>query len=75
MRASWKGYFRLGSLAAPVKLYSATRSAAPKTVQLHKSDHSPITRQTICLKDGEELQENDIIRAVEHKGRLINKCR
>ena len=68
MRASWKGYLRLGDLMMPVRLYSATRSISPRFVQLHAEDHEPIRRVTLCSRDGEQLTEGDIVRAVEYAG-------
>lgn len=71
MRASWKGYFRIGDVMMPVKLYAATRSVGPHFIQLHATDHSPVTRVTICLQDGEEIDENEIVRAAEYDGKYI----
>lgn len=71
MRASWSGHFRLGNVILPVKLFSATRDVGPQFVQLHAEDHSPVTRLTVCLQDGEELSEKDLIKAAEHDGSYI----
>jgi DNA end-binding protein Ku len=71
MRASWKGYFRIGDVMLPVKLYAATRTVGPRFIQLHAVDHSPVTRVTICLQDGEELKEDEIVRAAEYDGKYI----
>lgn len=70
-RASWKGYFRLGNLAIPVKLYAATMPAGPDFVQVHKTDMAPVKRQLICSIDGDVLAPGDIIRAVEHDGKYV----
>lgn len=71
MRASWKGYFRIGDVMMPAKLHAATRSVGPHFIQLHAVDHSPITRVTVCLQDGEELTEDDIVRAAEYDGSYV----
>lgn len=71
MRASWKGYFRIGDLTMPVRLYSATRSISPNFVQLDTKDHLPVKRVTVSAKDGKKLNEDDIVRAIEHEGRFI----
>jgi DNA end-binding protein Ku len=71
MRASWKGYFRIGDVMMPVRLYAATRSTAPRFVQLHAEDHSPVQRVTICMKDGEEVTDGDIVRAAEYEGGYV----
>jgi len=71
MRASWSGHFRLGNVMLPVKLFSATRDVGPRFAQLHAADHSPITRMTVCLQDGEELGEKDLVKAAEHDGSYV----
>ena len=71
MKASWSGYFRVGELTLPMRLYSGTQSVSPKFVQLHATDHAPVARIAKCKKDGEELHPNDIVRAVEHNGKMI----
>lgn len=71
MRASWKGYFRIGTMVMPVRLYAATRSVAPHFVQLHAKDHSRVRRMIVCMQDGKELSERDIVRAAEYEGRLV----
>jgi DNA end-binding protein Ku len=71
MRASWKGYFRIGDVMMPVKLHTATRTVGPHFIQLHAADHSPVTRVTVCLQDGEELSEDDIVRAAEYEGTYV----
>lgn len=70
-RASWKGYFRIGNVVMPVRLYTATRSITPHFVQLHAKDHAPVQRITVCMKDGEELKDGDIVRAAEYDGKYI----
>jgi DNA end-binding protein Ku len=71
MKASWNGYFRVGELTLPMRLYSGTQSIAPKFVLLHAEDHSPIARINKCKKDGEELHPKDIVKAVEHNGKYL----
>lgn len=70
-RASWKGYFRIGDLMMPVRLFTATRSLTPRYVHLHADDNAPVRRLTVCSKDGEQLADGDIIRAVEYAGKYI----
>ena len=71
IRASWRGYFRIGDLVVPVRLYGAARSSAPHFIQLHAEDHEPVRRVTLCAKDGEQLTEGDIVRAVEYAGAYV----
>ena len=70
-RASWKGYFRIGNVVMPVRLYAATRSIIPHFIQLHRKDHSPVQRVTVCMKDGEKLKDGDIVRAAEYDGKYV----
>jgi DNA end-binding protein Ku len=71
MRASWRGYVRIGDVMFPVKLYSGVRSVTPQYIRLHAKDHSPITQIITCQKDGEQLESSDVIRAVEVNGKYI----
>lgn len=71
MRASWNGYFKLADVVLPVRLYSAITSSLPSFIQVHGRDHAPVRRVTVCSKDGEELSADDIVRAVEHDGKMI----
>lgn len=70
-RASWKGFLRIGNVTLPVRLYGATRSVAPRFIQLHAIDHAPVRRVTVCAQDGEEVSDGDIIRAAEYDGKYI----
>lgn len=71
MRASWKGNFRIGDVIFPVKLYSATRSIAPHFTQLDSKDRLPVKRVAISSKDGRQLKEDEIIKAVEYEGKMV----
>lgn len=71
MRASWSGYIRIANMMFPVRLFSGIKSTAPQYVRLHAADYSPITQVIRCQKDGEELQADDIIRAVEIDGKYV----
>lgn len=66
MRATWNGYFALGQLVLPVKLYSATKPDTPRFVQLHAQDHGAVSHKIVCLIDGQEIKQEDLIRAVKH---------
>ncbi len=70
MKASWNGYFRLGDLTVPIRLFSATRSAGPKFVQIDSIEHKPITR-VAKSKSGKELKSDEIHRAIELDDRYI----
>jgi DNA end-binding protein Ku len=71
MRASWSGYFKLGDLTIPVRLFSAVHSVAPHFIQLHATDHAPVARVLRCMQDGEDLEMEDIVRAVEYEGGYV----
>lgn len=71
MRASWKGYFRIGEVTVPVRLYAATRSMAPHFVQLDAKNHAPVRRVTINAEDDRELADGDIVRAAEYDGTFV----
>jgi DNA end-binding protein Ku len=71
MKASWSGYFRVGELTVPMRLFAGTQSVSPRFVQVHAADHSPITRVSKCKKDGHELSPAEIVKAVERDGKLI----
>ena len=71
MRASWKGYFRIGDVVMPVRMYAATRSMNLRFVQLDAKTHSPVQRVTISTSDGRELTDDEIVRAVEYEGTFV----
>ena len=61
----------MGTLAVPMRLYNAVRSIGPNFVQLHKHDHSPLSRAYICKKEGKEIEYKDIVRAAEYEGGFV----
>jgi DNA end-binding protein Ku len=72
MRASWQGYIALGQLGIPARLYSASKKSAPKFVQLHEKDSSPVERVLKCRAENHEISHREIVRAVEYEpGRFI----
>lgn len=71
MRASWKGYFRIGDVVMPVRMYAATRSMNLRFVQLDAKTHSPVQHVTVSASDGRELTDDEIIRAVDYEGTLV----
>jgi Uncharacterized conserved protein len=71
VRASWKGYFRIGDVVMPVRLYAATRSINLRFVQLDAKTHSPVQRVTVSTSDGRELTDDEIVRAVDYEGTLV----
>lgn len=70
MKASWNGYFRLGDLTVPMRLFSAVRSTGPKFAQVDAKDLLPVTR-VAKSKSGKELKADEMTRVIEHEGKYI----
>lgn len=64
MKATWNGFLTLGDIAMPVRLYTAVRSTAPRYVQIHAPDHSPVERLYKCQDEGREISPDEVARAV-----------
>jgi DNA end-binding protein Ku len=62
-----------GLVSIPVKLHSATRSAAtPHFHLLHKKDGSRLREQYVCAKEGKVVGRNEIVKGYEFsKGRYV----
>lgn len=55
-----------GLVAIPVKLYTATQSAGQISFNmLHKDCGSRLKQQYVCLKDGEVVERDDIVKGYE----------
>jgi DNA end-binding protein Ku len=55
-----------GLVAIPVKLYSATRSTGSIHFNLlHKKDGSRLKQQYVCLKEGDVVEREDIVKGYE----------
>lgn len=65
MRASWQGFITIGQLGVPVRLYSASRSARPRFVQLSEKDGKPVQRVLRSSVTHKEVKPDEVIRAVE----------
>ena len=65
-RAYWKGYFKLSLVACPVKLYSATSSAAARISfnQLHKDTHNRLQQKLFDPELG-EVARADIVKGYQ----------
>ncbi|HVS58124.1 MAG TPA: Ku protein [Candidatus Saccharimonadales bacterium] len=64
-RASWQGFITIGQLGVPVRLYSASRSARPRFVQLSEKDGKPVHRVLRSSVTHEEVRADEVVRAVE----------
>ena len=55
-----------GLVAIPVKLYSATQSTGQISFNmLHKGCGSRLKQQYVCLKDGQVVERDDIVKGYE----------
>ena len=55
-----------GLVAIPVKLYSATQSTGQISFNmLHKDCGSRLKQQYVCLKDGQVVERDDIVKGYE----------
>jgi DNA end-binding protein Ku len=62
-----------GLVSVPVKLFSASESAAAVSFNwLHKKDSSRLKQQYVCAKDGEKVEKDDMIKGYEFaKGQYV----
>ncbi|MEV0603210.1 Ku protein [Streptomyces sp. NPDC050315] len=61
MRSIWNGSISFGLVSIPVKMYSATDSAAAVSfVQIHEKDGGRIRYRKVCELDGEEVSQDEI---------------
>lgn len=67
MKAAWQGYVALGRLGIPVRLYNGMQSNAPKFVQLHMLDNSPVSRELACKAEGRPIPYGEVVRGVEYE--------
>lgn len=65
-RAIWRGTISFGMVNIPVKLYTATESQDVSFRQLHIEDHSPIKYVKKCAADGQELENDEIVKGYEY---------
>jgi DNA end-binding protein Ku len=72
VKSIWNGSISFGLVNIPVKLYSATEQKKTKTRLLHKEKLSPIRYKKWCDDCTEEVQNDEIVRAIEvSKGRYV----
>lgn len=71
-RAIWKGVVHIGTLALPVKLYSAVQEQSIHFRLLHKTDHQPVQQQLISSESGEVVDRKSVRKAYPvSRGRLV----
>ncbi|MFN2433008.1 MAG: Ku protein [Gemmatimonadota bacterium] len=72
MRSLWKGHISFGLVNIPVKLYSAVSKEELSFRFLHAEDHSPISYERVCEREGKEVPWEDIVRGYEYeKGKFV----
>lgn len=67
MHTIWKGSISFGLVNIPIKLHAATENRDIKLRQLHKECHTPINYKKICSNCGNEVKNEDIVKAYEYE--------
>src|SRR5262249_35181920 len=71
-RAIWKGSIAFGLVNIPIELHPAVRNHRPKFRMLHAKDKSPIKFERVCIREGEPVAWEDLVRGYEYtKGRFV----
>ena len=71
-RAMWKGVVQVGTVAVPVKLYSAVQDHSVRFRLLHKTDKAPVKQELVSSESREVLEYADVRKAFPiDRGRLI----
>jgi DNA end-binding protein Ku len=71
-RAIWKGVVHVGTLAVPVKLYSAVQDRSVHFRLLHKTDKQPVKQQLISSDTGEAIEYKEVRKAFPlTRGRMV----
>ncbi len=63
MRSIWSGFLSFGSILIPIRSYAASGNLHVSFHQVHKTDCGRVRYKKVCEKDGEELKQDDIIKA------------
>ncbi|WP_096189667.1 non-homologous end joining protein Ku [Evansella halocellulosilytica] len=66
MHTIWKGSISFGLVNIPIKLHAATENKDVKLRNLHKDCHAPIKYERTCSECGEEVNNDDIVKAYEY---------
>jgi DNA end-binding protein Ku len=71
-RAIWKGSIAFGLVNIPIELHTAVRNHRPKFRMLHAKDKSPVKFERVCLREGEPVAWEDLVKGYEYqKGRFV----
>jgi DNA end-binding protein Ku len=71
-RALWKGSISFGLVNIPIELHTAVREHRPRFRMLHARDKSPVRFERICLRDGQPVAWEDLVKGFEYqKGHFV----
>jgi DNA end-binding protein Ku len=71
-RAIWKGSLAFGLVNIPIELHTAVRNHRPRFRLLHAEDRSPVKFERVCVREGEPVSWDDIVKGYEYqKGRFV----
>jgi len=71
-RPLWKGAISFGLVSIPVELHTAVRDNRPHFRMLHARDKSPVRFERVCIRDGEPVAWQDLVRGYEiEKGHFV----
>jgi DNA end-binding protein Ku len=71
-RALWKGSIAFGLVNIPIELHTAIRNHRPKFRMLHAKDKSPVKFERVCLREGEPVAWQDLVKGYEYeKGHFV----
>lgn len=71
-RALWNGSISFGLVNIPIELHTAVRNHRPKFRMLHAKDKSPVKFERVCVKDGQPVAWEDLVKGYEYqKGRFV----
>lgn len=72
-RAIWTGSISIGLVNVPVKLYPMIYDKSFSFRLLHKVDGYPLSYKKVCIRDGQEVDKNDITKGYEiKKGEFVS---
>ena len=71
-RALWKGSISFGLVNIPIELHTAVRDHRPHFRMLHAKDKSPVRFQRVCIRDGQPVAWEDLVKGYEYsKGHFV----
>jgi DNA end-binding protein Ku len=71
-RSLWNGTIAFGTVAVPIKLYSAVQSKTVHFHEVHLADGARIQHRTFCSKEGREVPREEIVKGFEVRpGRYV----